>query len=76
MSAGKITTCQITMEIIRLHNIFCNMLAVPLIQWLPMLNNDRLQTGQFCLPIVLDRLPVNYSLHAPEVNTSTHYVYI
>uniref|UniRef100_A0A8D3DT20 Dedicator of cytokinesis 8 n=1 Tax=Scophthalmus maximus TaxID=52904 RepID=A0A8D3DT20_SCOMX len=35
--------------------------------WLPMLNNDRLQTGQFCLPIVLERLPVNYSLHTPEV---------
>ncbi|XP_037832858.1 dedicator of cytokinesis protein 8 isoform X2 [Kryptolebias marmoratus] len=34
--------------------------------WLPMLNNDRLQTGQYCLPIVLERLPVNYSLHAPE----------
>lgn len=34
--------------------------------WLPMLNNDRLQTGQFCLPIVLERLPVNYSLHTPE----------
>ncbi|XP_034026414.1 dedicator of cytokinesis protein 8 isoform X2 [Thalassophryne amazonica] len=34
--------------------------------WLPILSNDRLQTGQFCLPIVLDRLPVNYSLHTPE----------
>ncbi|XP_058491791.1 dedicator of cytokinesis protein 8 isoform X1 [Solea solea] len=34
--------------------------------WLPILHNDRLQTGQFCLPIVLDRLPVNYSLHTPE----------
>ncbi|CAL8249273.1 unnamed protein product [Merluccius merluccius] len=34
--------------------------------WLRMLNNDRLQTGQYCLPIVLDRLPVNYSLHSPE----------
>ncbi|KAM7416050.1 hypothetical protein PAMA_018225 [Pampus argenteus] len=34
--------------------------------WLPMVNNDRLQTGQFCLPIALDRLPVNYSLHPPE----------
>uniref|UniRef100_A0A8C9YJ85 Dedicator of cytokinesis 8 n=1 Tax=Sander lucioperca TaxID=283035 RepID=A0A8C9YJ85_SANLU len=34
--------------------------------WLPMVNNDRLQTGQFCLPIILDRLPVNYSLHTPE----------
>ncbi|XP_026125842.1 dedicator of cytokinesis protein 8 isoform X3 [Carassius auratus] len=34
--------------------------------WLPLLNNDRLQTGQQCLPIVLDRLPLNYSLHSPE----------
>ncbi|XP_063752752.1 LOW QUALITY PROTEIN: dedicator of cytokinesis protein 8 [Eleginops maclovinus] len=34
--------------------------------WLPMLNNDRLQTGQFCLPIALERLPPNYSLHTPE----------
>uniref|UniRef100_A0AAQ5Y7T4 Dedicator of cytokinesis 8 n=1 Tax=Amphiprion ocellaris TaxID=80972 RepID=A0AAQ5Y7T4_AMPOC len=35
--------------------------------WLPILNSDRLQTGQFCLPIILERLPVNYSLHTPEV---------
>uniref|UniRef100_A0A672HCH3 Dedicator of cytokinesis 8 n=1 Tax=Salarias fasciatus TaxID=181472 RepID=A0A672HCH3_SALFA len=35
--------------------------------WLPILNSDRLQTGQFCLPIVLERLPLNYSLHTPEV---------
>ncbi|XP_056152523.1 dedicator of cytokinesis protein 8 [Lampris incognitus] len=34
--------------------------------WLPILNNEQLQTGQYCLPIVLDRLPVNYSLHSPE----------
>uniref|UniRef100_UPI003AAE01D7 dedicator of cytokinesis protein 8 n=1 Tax=Centroberyx gerrardi TaxID=166262 RepID=UPI003AAE01D7 len=34
--------------------------------WLPMLSNDRLQTGQYCLPIALDRLPANYSLHTPE----------
>ncbi|XP_056319423.1 dedicator of cytokinesis protein 8 isoform X1 [Danio aesculapii] len=34
--------------------------------WLPMLNNDRLQTSQQCLPIVLDKLPINYSLHTPE----------
>lgn len=40
-----------------------------LVQWLPMVHNDRLQAGQFCLPIVLDRLPVNYSLHTPEVHT-------
>uniref|UniRef100_A0AAX7UMZ5 Dedicator of cytokinesis 8 n=1 Tax=Astatotilapia calliptera TaxID=8154 RepID=A0AAX7UMZ5_ASTCA len=35
--------------------------------WLPILNIDRLQTGQYCLPIILERLPVNYSLHTPEV---------
>ncbi|XP_041792139.1 dedicator of cytokinesis protein 8 isoform X2 [Chelmon rostratus] len=34
--------------------------------WLPILNNDRLQTGQFCLPIALEKLPINYSLHTPE----------
>ncbi|KAM9546082.1 LOW QUALITY PROTEIN: dedicator of cytokinesis protein 8 [Salvelinus alpinus] len=34
--------------------------------WLPILSCDRLQTGQYCLPIALDRLPVNYSLHSPE----------
>ncbi|XP_048834513.1 dedicator of cytokinesis protein 8 isoform X1 [Brienomyrus brachyistius] len=34
--------------------------------WLPIINNDRLQTGQYCLPVALDRLPVNYSLHSPE----------
>ncbi|KAJ7993970.1 hypothetical protein DPEC_G00261100 [Dallia pectoralis] len=34
--------------------------------WLPMLSNDRLQTGQYCLPMALDKLPVNYSLHSPE----------
>lgn len=34
--------------------------------WLPMQHNDRLQAGQFCLPIVLDKLPINYSQYAPE----------
>ncbi|XP_061756610.1 dedicator of cytokinesis protein 8 isoform X2 [Nerophis ophidion] len=34
--------------------------------WLPVWINDRLNTGQFCLPIVLDRLPPNYSLHTAE----------
>ncbi|XP_053727875.1 dedicator of cytokinesis protein 8 isoform X1 [Synchiropus splendidus] len=34
--------------------------------WLPICNNDRLQIGQFCLPIILERLPLNYSLHSPE----------
>uniref|UniRef100_A0AAY5F4T4 Dedicator of cytokinesis 8 n=1 Tax=Electrophorus electricus TaxID=8005 RepID=A0AAY5F4T4_ELEEL len=35
--------------------------------WLPILSNERLQVGQCCLPIVQDRLPLNYSLHSPEV---------
>ncbi|KAM6965427.1 LOW QUALITY PROTEIN: dedicator of cytokinesis protein 8 [Aplochiton taeniatus] len=34
--------------------------------WLPVLSADRLQTGQHCLPIALDKLPINYSLHTPE----------
>ncbi|XP_041753155.1 dedicator of cytokinesis protein 8 isoform X1 [Coregonus clupeaformis] len=34
--------------------------------WLPILSTDRLQTGQYCIPIALDRLPVNYSMHSPE----------
>ncbi|KAL6458828.1 hypothetical protein MHYP_G00323000 [Metynnis hypsauchen] len=34
--------------------------------WLPILNNERLQMGQHCLPIALERLPVNYSMHSPE----------
>ncbi|KAG7223380.1 hypothetical protein INR49_032207 [Caranx melampygus] len=34
--------------------------------WLPIVNNDRLQTGQFCLPIALERLPAKYSLQTPE----------
>ncbi|KAJ8414036.1 hypothetical protein AAFF_G00066340 [Aldrovandia affinis] len=36
------------------------------VSWLPMVNNDQLQTGQYCLPIALDQLPPNYSLHSPE----------
>uniref|UniRef100_A0A8B9K2Y7 Dedicator of cytokinesis 8 n=1 Tax=Astyanax mexicanus TaxID=7994 RepID=A0A8B9K2Y7_ASTMX len=35
--------------------------------WLPILNNERLQIGQHCLPIAVERLPVNYSMHSPEV---------
>ncbi|XP_062854998.1 dedicator of cytokinesis protein 8 [Trichomycterus rosablanca] len=34
--------------------------------WLPMLNNEELQIGAFCLPIALERLPINYLLHSPE----------
>ncbi|XP_075453556.1 dedicator of cytokinesis protein 8 isoform X2 [Ascaphus truei] len=34
--------------------------------WLPILLNDRLQTGHYCLPVAVDKLPVNYSMHSPE----------
>ncbi|XP_041104640.1 dedicator of cytokinesis protein 8-like isoform X1 [Polyodon spathula] len=34
--------------------------------WFPILVNERLQTGQHCLPVALDRLPNNYSLQSPE----------
>nr|XP_033780870.1 dedicator of cytokinesis protein 8 isoform X2 [Geotrypetes seraphini] len=34
--------------------------------WLPILLNDRLQTGHYCLPVALEKLPLNYSLHSPE----------
>ncbi|XP_069783742.1 dedicator of cytokinesis protein 8 isoform X2 [Narcine bancroftii] len=34
--------------------------------WLPILMNERLQTGRYCLPVALDRLPTKYSMHSPE----------
>ncbi|KAG8455210.1 hypothetical protein GDO86_001415 [Hymenochirus boettgeri] len=34
--------------------------------WLPILLNDRLQTGQYCLPVAMEKLPLNYSMHTPE----------
>ncbi|NWY01652.1 DOCK8 protein, partial [Nothoprocta ornata] len=34
--------------------------------WLPILLNDRLQTGHYCLPVALDKLPAHYSIHSPE----------
>ncbi|XP_028910927.1 dedicator of cytokinesis protein 8 isoform X3 [Ornithorhynchus anatinus] len=34
--------------------------------WLPILLNERLQIGPFCLPVALDKLPPNYSMHSPE----------
>lgn len=38
-----------------------------LFQWLPILLNDHLQTGHYCLPVALDKLPANYSMHSAEV---------
>ncbi|XP_032873676.1 dedicator of cytokinesis protein 8 isoform X3 [Amblyraja radiata] len=34
--------------------------------WLPILMNERLQTGHYCLPVALDKLPNKYSMHSPE----------
>ncbi|XP_018426758.1 PREDICTED: dedicator of cytokinesis protein 8 [Nanorana parkeri] len=34
--------------------------------WLPILLNDRLQTGHYCLPVATEKLPANYSMHSPE----------
>ncbi|KFV06895.1 Dedicator of cytokinesis protein 8, partial [Tauraco erythrolophus] len=34
--------------------------------WLAILLNDRLQTGHYCLPVALDKLPFHYSIHSPE----------
>ncbi|KAL7988712.1 hypothetical protein Chor_007631 [Crotalus horridus] len=34
--------------------------------WLPILLNDRFQTGHYCLPVALDKLPANYSMHSAE----------
>ncbi|NXO05322.1 DOCK8 protein, partial [Rhinopomastus cyanomelas] len=34
--------------------------------WLTILLNDRLQTGHYCLPVALDKLPFHYSIHSPE----------
>ncbi|KAM6169649.1 dedicator of cytokinesis protein 8 isoform 2-T2 [Rhynchocyon petersi] len=34
--------------------------------WLPILLNERLQTGSYCLPVALEKLPANYSMHSAE----------
>ncbi|NWR21590.1 DOCK8 protein, partial [Emberiza fucata] len=40
--------------------------SLHLFQWLPILLNDRLQTGHYSLPVALDKLPLHYSIHSPE----------
>ncbi|XP_064415941.1 dedicator of cytokinesis protein 7 isoform X9 [Latimeria chalumnae] len=35
--------------------------------WIPMLQNGRLRTGQFCLPVSLEKPPQAYSVLSPEV---------
>uniref|UniRef100_G3SQF0 Dedicator of cytokinesis 7 n=1 Tax=Loxodonta africana TaxID=9785 RepID=G3SQF0_LOXAF len=36
-------------------------------KWIPMLQNGRLKTGQFCLPVSLEKPPQAYSVLSPEV---------
>ena len=39
-------------------------------KWIPMLQNGRLKTGQFCLPVSLEKPPQAYSVLSPEVSAS------
>lgn len=41
-------------------------------QWIPMLQNGRLKTGQFCLPVSLEKPPQAYSVLSPEVSWALH----
>lgn len=41
-------------------------------KWIPMLQNGRLKTGQFCLPVSLEKPPQAYSVLSPEVSTFSH----
>ncbi|XP_063106362.1 dedicator of cytokinesis protein 8 isoform X2 [Cavia porcellus] len=34
--------------------------------WLPIVLNERLQTGSYCLPVALEKLPPNYFMHSAE----------
>lgn len=38
-----------------------------MLQWLPLLRDGHLQSGEFCLPAMLDPPPANYSYIAPDV---------
>lgn len=41
------------------------------LKWIPMLQNGRLKTGQFCLPVSLEKPPQAYSVLSPEVSCSS-----
>uniref|UniRef100_A0A8C4YTF1 Dedicator of cytokinesis 7 n=1 Tax=Gopherus evgoodei TaxID=1825980 RepID=A0A8C4YTF1_9SAUR len=43
------------------------MFSVKFSPWIPMLQNGRLKTGQFCLPVSLEKPPQAYSVLSPEV---------
>lgn len=36
--------------------------------WIPLLKDERLQTGEFTLPIALEQLPQSYGYLSPDVN--------
>jgi len=38
-----------------------------LFQWLPLFHAGHLQTGEFCLPVMIERPPPNYSYIHPDV---------
>ncbi|XP_077439260.1 dedicator of cytokinesis protein 7 isoform X17 [Vanacampus margaritifer] len=38
--------------------------------WIPMLQNGRLRTGHFCLPVSLEKPPQSYSVLSPDVTWS------
>ncbi|KAG8132489.1 putative Dedicator of cytokinesis protein, partial [Naja naja] len=40
--------------------------------WIPMLQNGRLKTGQFCLPVSLEKPPQAYSVLSPEFFALVH----
>lgn len=42
------------------------------LKWIPMLQNGRLKTGQFCLPVSLEKPPQAYSVLSPEVSSFSH----
>jgi hypothetical protein len=40
-------------------------------QWIPLYQDGRLKTGDFELPVSLDKLPDSYFYLSPEVNNKT-----
>lgn len=46
---------------------YFNHLFIHLFQWLPLLKDQRLQTGEFSLPVTLEYPPSNYSYISPDV---------
>ncbi|NXI27333.1 DOCK8 protein, partial [Sterrhoptilus dennistouni] len=66
---GKSSGPEFVQEIytaITYHNKNIAVFSLHLFQWLPILLNDRLQTGHYSLPVALDKLPLHYSIHSPE----------